>query len=282
MCFRFAGWLAACSACFWYYKISVFAEIFNLNYIVTGHHVSPWGVLLLCFLWVFLKRGDIKANLQQNVPLSFFLFGAGMVILSAFIPLIPEMAVLKLLAACVGFFAVFFGRAALLPVKLLIVYALTVLMPMAVQNYLERPYATAAVGPAVLLARAVGLPVNASGQVLTVGTLSGETISVVVTAACAGPSTMAVFISIFILMMMDVKLPEKAAVGVFSFGVVGTWAQSVLRIVLIAAFGHYGGASALWRAHFWTIYFLFPLWYLIFAAIYFKVNLALQDSFQRS
>lgn len=269
--FRLSLWLTACTVLLWrYYGDKGFGEIFTVGYIVEAHHVSPWGVLFLCLLFVILKRDKIKGDLQKKVSLIFAAIGFGIVCLSVFIPLVPDLIVLKSLLACLGFFTMFFGRAALLPAKLLSVYAFTVLMPIGVQAFLERPYALAAVVPAALVAKALGLPVTVNEQVLTFDTLSGETISIVVTAACAGPSTMAVFISIFALMMMDSRLPIKTAEVVFLFGVAGTWVQSVIRIIIIMASGHFGGAPALWKAHFWTIYVLFPLWYLIFAAIYFK------------
>lgn len=273
VCFRYAIWLSISVLILYsYFRNNDFAEIFTAGYIVESHHVSPWGVLFLCFLWLILKRGEIKGNLHEKVSPVFLVFGLGIVCLSNFIPTEPDFIILKSLAACLGIFTALFGRASLLPVKLLAVYAFTILMPVGVEAYLERPYALAAVAPAVLVSRVFGLPVTANEQILTLQTISGESISVVVTAACAGPATMAVFISIFTLMMMDVRLPGRAAAGVFAFGAVGTWVQSVLRIVIIMSFGHYGGAPALWKAHFWTIYILFPLWYLIFTAVYFSVS----------
>lgn len=255
---------------YFYYSNQRFGDIFTVRYIIGDHHVTPWGVLFLCFLFTILKRNEIKGNLRRKVSPIYIIAGVGIASLSIFIPVAPDFIILKSLVTCLGLFTVFFGRASLLPVKLLAIYTFTILAPMAVQSYFERPYALTAAGPATMVAGMLGLPVTANEQILTVETLSGESISVVVTAACAGPSTMAVFMAIFFLMMMDVRLPVKAAAGVFVFGAVGTWAQSVVRIIVIMAFGHFGGAPALWKAHFWTIYILFPLWYLLFAAVYFR------------
>ncbi len=36
--------------------------------------------------------------------------------------------------------------------------------------------------------------------------------------------------------------------------------------------------QALQAAHFWTIYLLFPLWYLLFAAVYFRAAAASADA----
>lgn len=269
---RFYCWILACLFILYlFFKQDLFKEILNLDYIFGGYHVSPWGVLFLCFLVLILKKDEIKGNLQAKVSP---VFAAGGIVLAAVSFLIPEredFVILKFLTACLGLFSVFFGRAALLPSKLLAVYAFTVLMPLGVERYFERPYALSAAIPASAATRLLGLPVAVNDQILTVKTIAGESISVIVTGACAGPATMAVFTAIFLLMMMDMKLPDRAAAAVFLFGAAGTWLQNVVRIVIIMAFGRYGGAPALWKAHFWTIYILFPVWYVIFAAVYFKV-----------
>ncbi len=272
MMLRPVAWPAACLVLWWlFYRDGFCGGLFSLAYIFGGHHVAPWGVLSLCVFWLVLKRDEVKQNLPGKVAPGFLITGACIVWLSFLLPEQPDFILLKFLAGCLGLFIAFFGRAGLLPARLLAVYAWTVLMPVAVQAFLERPYALAAVRPAVWAGGLAGLPLSADGQMLTVYPLSGDSISVTVTAACAGPATMAVFTAIFMLMFMDLRLPGRTAAGVFIFGAAGTWLQSVVRIVVIMACGYYGGAPALWQAHFWTVYLLFPLWYLVFAAVYFKV-----------
>jgi glycosyltransferase involved in cell wall biosynthesis len=80
---------------------------------------------------------------------------------------------------------------------------------------------------------------------------------------------MGVFIAIFALMMLDISLPPRKAGYVFIFGVAGTWVQSFIRLIILLLVGYYRGKAALRTAHFWTIYILFPLWYLIFIYVYF-------------
>ena len=65
-------------------------------------------------------------------------------------------------------------------------------------------------------------------------------------------------------------LPRKKAVELLLFGVVGTWFQSFIRLVLLLLVGYYVGEDALWAAHSWSIYVVFPLWYLFFAYTYFQ------------
>jgi exosortase/archaeosortase family protein len=81
---------------------------------------------------------------------------------------------------------------------------------------------------------------------------------------------MGVFIALFALMTLDMPLSPKKAAWLFLFGAVGTWLQNCIRLVFLILVGYYLGENALWKAHFWTIYMLFPLWYLLFAYIYFR------------
>jgi len=116
----------------------------------------------------------------------------------------------------------------------------------------------------------LGYPFHNLGQWVHFTSSGGEPILVTITAACAGPATMAVFIALFALMTLDTPLPPKKAVGIFLFGAVGTWLQSIIRLIILLLVGYHLGESAMWTAHFWTIYILFPLWYLLFAYIYFQ------------
>ncbi len=81
---------------------------------------------------------------------------------------------------------------------------------------------------------------------------------------------MGVFLALFALMTLDRPLPARRGVALFLFGVAGTWFQALLRLVILILIGYYLGRDALWTAHFWTIYLLFPLWYLTFGCIYFR------------
>ena len=81
---------------------------------------------------------------------------------------------------------------------------------------------------------------------------------------------MGVFLAIFALMMLDIPLPPRKAAWLFLFGAVGTWFQSLIRLIIIILVGYHLGGDAMWTTHFWSIYILFPLWYLFFAYIYFR------------
>ena len=81
---------------------------------------------------------------------------------------------------------------------------------------------------------------------------------------------MGVFLAIFALMTMDIPLPPKKAAWLFIIGVVGTWFQNFIRVAILMVTAYNLDEKAMWIAHYWTIYLLFPLWYLLFIYIYFR------------
>jgi len=147
----------------------------------------------------------------------------------------------------------------------------SILFPVIVERFAELPYSKTVILPAMWILTWFGYPMESQGQWISFLSSTGEPISALVTAACAGPATMGVFIAIFALMMMDIPLPPRKAGYVFIFGIAGTWVQSFIRLIILLLVGYYRGEAALWTAHYWTIYILFPLWYLIFLYVYFYV-----------
>ena len=242
-------------------------------YIVSSYHVSPWGVLMLAALMIYVKRHQVRVAMDRApVPgLVFASAGLFIVALAFFTPQNETFWILRLLTACVGAFVIFFGPASLVPVALLGAYAFTICFPLLVDTYLAAGYAGTAVGPSAWLLRLFGLPIVASGQIFQVPLPSGASLLVAITSACAGPTTMAVFVVIFTLMMLDIPLPWRQAAPLFLFGVAGTWLQNVIRIVIVLGSGYFFGENALWAVHFWVSYLLFPLWYLLFALVYFRL-----------
>jgi exosortase/archaeosortase family protein len=208
----------------------------------------------------------------MELPPSLIFIIAGLVLLGLafFIPLSPDFFLLRLLAALVGLFAVCFGPGALIPLVLVATYAFTICFPILVDNYLSVGFISSAVAPVAWLVRLSGLYIVAGNQTFQFSLPSGQPIVVQVASACAGPTTMAVFVVIFVLMMLDLPLPWPMAVQVFLFGVVGTWLQNVIRIIIILGCGYFWGYNALETAHYWTVYVMFPLWYLFFVSFYFR------------
>lgn len=250
-----------------------FMDMFSYGFIIDGHHAAPYGMMVLCLLFLFSRRNKLKEEMARPATGRDYMYiAAGLVLIAAAV-IFPEKADFVLLIffmALVGAFAVVFGRAAKTPVLLLAVFTVAIVFPLLVTGYIGGGYARASIMPLEAFSFLLGLPLGVSGQLISLLTDTGRPITVMVTAGCAGPSTMGVFLGAFGLMCMDMPLPLKKAMALFAFGIVGTWLQNVIRLLIILAAGHYLEENALWAAHSWTIYALFPAWYLLFALVYFK------------
>ncbi|MBI4186146.1 MAG: exosortase/archaeosortase family protein [Chloroflexi bacterium] len=266
-------------------------EMLSPDWIFGQYHASPWAVLSLCLIWLYLRRRQIWGEMLEGCRVSEskisggktlqtfkpsklykpfnFLLGLALVAGAVLMPAIQDFLVFRMLLALLGVFVIFFGRAARLPSILLGIYGFAISFPLLIERFAELPYALGAIKPMAWVLTILGYPLHVQGQLLHLATSGGEAISVAVTAACAGPATMGVFLALFVLMMLDTPLPPRKAAWVFLIGVAGTWLQNFVRLVMLMAVAYYLGEKAMWTAHLWTIYVVFPLWYLLFAFIYF-------------
>jgi len=200
---------------------------------------------------------------------AYVLVGLVVMIGAVLMPSSQHYLVFQVLLVSLGVFVLIFGRGAKIPSILLAIYGFAITFPLVIERFAEEVYSQFAIVPLVWVITTLGYPFQDQGQWVHLVSSSGEPISVAVTAACAGPVTMGVFMAIFTLMMLDTPLPLKKAVCFLLFGAVGTWFQSFIRLVILMMVGYRFGGDALWTAHFWSIYILFPLWYLLFAYLYF-------------
>jgi len=240
------------------------------DWIFRRHHAAPWGVLSLCGIWLWLKRKDIWAAMELRQNLVFIPLGLALVAGAILMPHSTDFLVFQVLLALLGVFVIFFGKAAKIPSILLGIYGFAISFPLIIGRFAEDAYSRTAIAPLMWILTSLGYPLQNQGQWVHFTSATGEPISVVITTACAGPATMGVFLAIFALMMLDIPLPPRKTGYVFLFGVVGTWFQSFIRLIILLLVGYYLGKDAMWTAHFWTIYILFPLWYLLFIYIYFR------------
>ncbi len=240
------------------------------DWVLGQQHASPWGVFALCAIFIWFKRKALWKRMDQESGFAAIPLGLALIAGAIFIPSAQDYQVFRVLLAGLGVFVAFFGKAAVMPAILLAVYGFAISFPLVIQQFAEEAYARLDIAPLTWLMTALGYPLEATGQLLRFTTSSGEPIAVTVTVACAGPATMGVFIALFALMMLDIPLSPKKALWFFLFGAAGTWFQNFIRLVLLILIGYYLGGNALRIAHFWTIYILFPLWYLLFAYLYFR------------
>jgi len=242
----------------------------SADWIFGEHHAAPWGMLGLCGIVLWLKRRKLWQEMKPRTNLFFVLPGVALVAGAIFIPSTQDFLVFQVLLASLGVFVILFGRAAKIPTVLLGIYGFVISFPLTVDRFAKLPYTMSVIKPLMWTIERLGHTIESQGQWIHFTSYTGESISALVTTACAGPVTMALFLAIFTLMMFDMPLPPKKAGWLLLLGVAGTWVQSVVRLTIVLLIGYYWGEEAIWTAHFWTIYIMFPLWYLLFAYIYFK------------
>lgn len=271
---RLIIWLAACLAI----SIASFGELWTKipEWLspegLQRHGVFHWGVLGLCILWLWLKRRDIWPRMQTARPsLPFLLAGMALVALSIFLPRSDDFLVFLMLVGWLGIFTIIFNRASIIPTILLVIYGFSLVFPILTNRWLGEPSAILVTNTVVAISQMLGLPVISQGQVLHLTSLSGDAISTTVSDECAGYATIGVFIALFALMMLDIRLPLKRVWYVFLFGLVGTWLQNIIRIVVSVAAGYHWGLEALEIVHSNIAYVIFPLWFALFAFVYLKL-----------
>lgn len=252
---------------------SGFAGAFSCDFIFGRHHAAPYGMLVICALFLISRRADLKKEMafrlnKKDWP--FIAAGPALIAPAILLPADDQSILLKPALALAGSFALVFGKAGRYPVITLGVYIVSTAFPVLVELYADETYAGSMVSTVRAITVMMGLLLSFKGQLISFIPPNGEPVTVAVTSACAGPATMGVFLGIFSLMYLDNPIPGKKAVGLLIFGIAGTWIQSIIRILVLLEAGIMFGEEALWTAHFWTIYLLFPAWYLIFAAIYLK------------
>jgi exosortase/archaeosortase family protein len=234
------------------------------------NEASPWGVLTLCFIVLWLKRKQVLNAMQPEPNLFFIPIGLAITVGAIIIPVSPDYLAFQVLLATLGLFTVFFGSGIKMPGILMVIYGFTISFPLLIQHFAQDAYTQTVIVPLNGFLNILGYPFYTNGQWLHLTDINGDVITVAVTVACAGPSTMGVFIAIFALMSLDMPLPPKKAAWLFLFGIAGTWLQNFIRVAMLMVVAYRLGENTMWAIHSWTIYLLFPLWYLLYIYIYFR------------
>lgn len=225
--------------------------------------LSPWLVLGLGVLLLWRRRRQLWEQMHQ--PSATWAVLLGLVFFASSLLLPPPAG---LVAGLGGLFIAFFGRAAVVPAVVVACYLTVVLFPEAVAQWIEVPYARTVLWPMTWLTQALGYPVLTADSDVILFTQAGSTFRATVAAVCAGPTTMALFLALFALMWVDRPLPLGPSAALFLTGLATAWLQNVLRLSGLLVAGYYGGAPAVWMAHEYSPFVVFPLWYFGFAALY--------------
>jgi len=212
--------------------------------------------------------------MKADPPKSIFVF-AGLIIIALsfaarnYFNSLPFL-VFTLLLSSLGFFFIFFGEAAVMPSMLLGVYGFSIAFPATISRFFDPSYSLATAKVVTEVLNALGYQMNANGQVISFLDSSGQGISVFINAACSGSASLTLFIAIFILMMLDIRLPVNTALSMFFFGLAGTSVQNIIRLIILLLAGYYYGSGALWTAHLYAGYIIFPVWFAFFVLIYLR------------
>ena len=167
--------------------------------------------------------------------------GLALLALSIFVPRQDAFLIFMMLVGWLGIFGILFGRASIIPAILLAIYGFSVAFPLLAIRWLGEPAAILTTNTIIALTGLLGLPIANQGAVLQLTCLSGDAISTTVTPGCAGFATIGVFIALFSLMMLDIRLPFKKAWYIFLGGLAGTWLQNIVRIGLSLLAGYLWG-----------------------------------------
>ncbi|MGA8069947.1 MAG: archaeosortase/exosortase family protein [Halobacteriota archaeon] len=273
------GLLFACLALTFLVFWSAFANIAPLlNYAAlkqNGFYI--WAVLGLCVVWGYMKRKEILDAARTGTDSRWVLAGTilagaslGLLYYSAtFVEALP-LTLFAIVFVVVAQFTLFFGKASKIPLMLLGVFGIAVVFPALLESAVAAPFPRATAVLCVSTLQLARVPVTLSGVTVTLNSLVGSNIIVDVDTRCAGSDSLAIFLAIFALMLIDRRPGNRAVLGLFIFGVVGAYLQNFVRLLALFTAGYYYGANALWAVHDYASYILFPLWFLGFAVVYLK------------
>ncbi|GEM_PF-228419 len=236
-----------------------------------------WAVLVLCVLWAYIKRTEILEAARRGtdakwLTLGILLVGASFGLLyyaSAFSDSIP-LTLFTIGFVIVAQFSLFFGQASKIPLMLLGLFGIAVGFPVLLESAAATwfPRGTAVLSVSIL--QLFRLPIALNGVTVTLSSLIGYDIVTKVDTRCAGSDSLAIFLAIFGLMLIDRRPHNKVLIGLLVFGLIGTYLQNFARLLLLFTAGYYYGSDALWAVHDYASYILFPVWFLGFAVIYVK------------
>ncbi len=236
-----------------------------------------WAVLALCILWAYIKRTEIIEAVRSGTEAKWLIYGLLLVGASAVLLfyVLAVSASLPLILFAIGFvvvaqFSLFFGQASKIPLMLLGLLGIAVLFPILLENTVALWFPRITAVLCVSTLQFLGFPVTLNGVTVTLSSLLGYDIVTKVDARCAGSDSLAIFLAIFGLMLIDRKPQYKFLIALLVLGVVGTYFQNFVRLLLLFAAGYYYGADALWAVHDYASYILFPIWFLGFSVIYLR------------
>lgn len=241
----------------------------------------PLVILMMCLVFGWLKRDVILQQIDDEnlfAESAYLVAGAVILIVSIMMPMSANLAfvLFKVLLALVGVSFLFFGAAAYLPSLLVFVYGFSVSFPKLLDELFGTHYALVTTRLTAGLAGLV-YPMGYEGQLISLVNSEGVKNVVYIDAGCSGSASIAIFLTIFALMMIDIKPPSKYILPLFLFGIVGTSLQNILRLIVLLSANYHFGSDAMWQMHTYAGYILFPIWFAIFVYAYLKISVGVHQ-----
>ncbi len=270
-------WLASMVFIFLAFRGDVISHLSTIDYSALKQNgFYLWAVLFLCLAWIFVKRAEIiRAANDARIETGWVLGGACLfatsVALIYYVTVSPvELAIglFAILFGVVASFTLLFGRASKIPLMLLGLFGVAVFFPIVVEGVFSAPFSRATAVLSVSALQLLGMPINLNGVTVSLNSIAGYNILTKVDAKCAGSDSLAIFLAVLGLMVIDRRPRTNILIGLVLLGVRGTYLQNFVRLLLLFAAGYYYGSDALWTVHDYAAYILFPLWFLIFSIIY--------------
>jgi exosortase/archaeosortase family protein len=267
---RFQAWIAASialSTVLLFLRGGALGKL-SLEYIErTG--VYPYAVLGLSLLFLYSKREVILSSVEGGSSALHALVGGLLVLTALLIPVgDPAVLIFAVLLLWLGSFTALFGRAGMMPLAVLGIYGFALVFPSFIVG-LGRTYP---LFTTIVLVSLLGpvLPISNTGQSIHFFDSLGGRQSYFIDAGCSGSAALTVFLSVFLLMLLDRPIPKGRIGALLLFGLVGTYVQNIVRLVALVFAGYWFGSGALWTTHTYIGYILFPLWFGVFAHVYLR------------
>ncbi len=245
-----------------------------------GQH--PFIILMLCIAFGWLKKDVISEQMHKEGILAEPLYvaaGVFITVVALLMPLSgePGFILFNSILLFTGMFMVFFGAAGHLPSLLVFVYGFSVSFPKIFAGAIGTQYALITTSIVAYIASMV-YPLSFEGQWINLTDAAGSVSSVFIDIGCSGSVSLAIFLTVFALMLIDARPRKDRILPLFLFGILGTSVQNILRLVLLVATNYHFGSVAMRKMHDYAGYVLFPVWLIIFIYVYLKAGAGKQQT----
>lgn len=260
--------------------ITILFFIFRFIYLgsVNLTHIDTYSVitLIMCTFFLWNKKDHIIDEINNGyTPKIFHIFlGLILIFFSFLLPfglLYFQFELFSMLVLLIGIFMIFYGNAAKYPFFLLMIYGISIYTPVLINQIYGTHYAiftTFVVGYIISLF----YPISFMGQKINFINTLGINTTIFIDAACSGSASIAIFLTVFALMILDIRPKFSLIIPIFLFGIIGTSIQNILRLILLFVANYYFGENLMWILHSYAGYILFPIWFIVFIYIYLKIT----------